>query len=40
MDFMAEITTIAKKRGGVIETKATAQHSVSEACAASSACCA
>jgi|GEM_PF-3088843 hypothetical protein len=28
---MAEITTIAKKRGGVIETKVTAQRGVSEA---------
>ena len=28
---IAEITTIAKKRGGVIETKVTAQRGVSEA---------
>ena len=28
---MAEITTIAIKRGGVIETKVTAQRGVSEA---------
>ena len=28
---MAEITTIAQKRGGVIETKVTAQYGVSEA---------
>lgn len=31
MDFMSELTVIAKEHGGIIETKIAAQHGISKA---------